>query len=112
MVVIFELDGTRYTLLNGGSENKQSEAVSMYVSCDSQAEVDHLWDSLIADGGAEIQCGWLKDRFGLAWQIVPKELDELLDDSQDADKRKRVFAAMMTMVKIDVAALRAAAQGE
>jgi predicted 3-demethylubiquinone-9 3-methyltransferase (glyoxalase superfamily) len=96
--------------LNGGPLFQFTEAVSFCIYCDDQAEVDRLWDKLTADGGAPSQCGWLKDKFGLSWQIVPKALAELMG-SGDADVSRRVMQAMMTMKKIDIAALRQAAAG-
>jgi predicted 3-demethylubiquinone-9 3-methyltransferase (glyoxalase superfamily) len=107
MTVGFELDGQSYTALNGGPIFKFTEAVSFVVHCKSQQEVDHYWDSLIA-GGSPSQCGWLKDKFGLSWQIVPDVLIELMQD-KDANKAGRVAAAMMKMVKLDIATLQKAA---
>ena len=108
--VEFELCGTRYMAYNGGSYFSFSEGTSMFVSCESQAEVDEYWEKLLADGGEESQCGWLKDRFGLSWQIVPTRLMELMGDP-DPDKAKRVVDAMMQMVKLDIAELEKAAAG-
>ena len=110
MIVSFELDGLSVTALNGGPVFKLSEAFSMSVDCADQAEVDRYWDALIEHGGQPSQCGWLKDRFGLSWQIVPRALPRLLGDP-DRAKAQRVMAAMMKMSKIDVAALEAAAAG-
>jgi predicted 3-demethylubiquinone-9 3-methyltransferase (glyoxalase superfamily) len=109
MTVSFELEGQPFTALNGGPMFKFTEAVSFVVSCNTQAEVDEYWDRLSA-GGTPQRCGWLKDRFGLSWQIVPKALMELL---QDADPRRaqRVMAAMLQMTKIDIARLEQAAAG-
>ncbi|MGH8527397.1 MAG: VOC family protein, partial [Gammaproteobacteria bacterium] len=101
MTVAFELDGQPLTALNGGPEFKFNEAVSFFVECKDQAEVDMFWDKLTADGGAPSQCGWLKDKFGLSWQIVPDALIELTT-GKDAARAQRVFAAMMKMVKIDI----------
>jgi len=106
MTVAFELDGQTYVALNGGPEFTFSEAISFQVSCEGQDEVDHYWDSLVA-GGEEGPCGWLKDKFGLSWQIVPIALPELLGDP-DQEKAQRVMAAMMQMKKIDIEALRQA----
>jgi predicted 3-demethylubiquinone-9 3-methyltransferase (glyoxalase superfamily) len=107
MTVEFELDGHRYIGLNGGPEFSFTEAVSFQVSCADQDEVDHFWNAL-TEGGEESQCGWLKDRFGLSWQIVPVALTELLTDP-DAEKAQRVMRAMLQMQKIDIAALHEAA---
>jgi predicted 3-demethylubiquinone-9 3-methyltransferase (glyoxalase superfamily) len=109
MVAAFELEGQGFLALNGGPHFKFTEAVSFVVNCETQAEVDHYWENLSA-GGKPQQCGWLKDKFGLSWQIVPTALPRLLKD-KDPEKRKRVFAAMMQMVKIDIAALQRAYDG-
>ncbi|QDP96673.1 VOC family protein [Microlunatus elymi] len=110
LTVDFELDGTRFTALNGGPEFRFTEAVSFLIDCQDQAEVDHYWDALTADGGEESQCGWLKDRFGVSWQVVPRQLPELLSNPDQA-LVGRVTQAMFQMAKIDVAELeRAAAQ--
>lgn len=110
MTVGFELDGQAFTGLNGGPHFKFTEAVSFVVRCRDQAQVDRYWDALLADGGKESQCGWLKDRYGLSWQIVPEELLQLIADPDEA-KAGRVMAAMMQMIKLDIAELRAAAEG-
>ena len=102
MTVEFELDGQRIFALNGGKDFKFNEANSLAVDCDTQAELDDYWERLTADGGAPGPCGWCKDKYGLSWQIVPKRLRELQDD-------QRVFAAMLKMGKLDIAALEAAA---
>jgi predicted 3-demethylubiquinone-9 3-methyltransferase (glyoxalase superfamily) len=107
MTVEFELAGQTYVALNGGPEFPFTEAVSLQVSCEDQAEVDRLWDAL-TEGGAESQCGWLKDRYGLSWQIVPTRLHELLGDP-DPGRSQRAMQAMLGMKKLDVAALEAAA---
>ncbi len=106
---VFELNGQQFMALDGGPAFKFSEAISLYVECEDQEEVDYYWDKLLADpdGG---QCGWLKDKFGLSWQIVPKALPELLNDP-DKDKSGRVMQAMMQMKKIDVPTLRQAYDG-
>jgi len=104
--VAFELDGQPFTALNGGPLFKFTEAVSFVVHCESQAEIDHVWAKL-TDGGQEVQCGWLKDRFGLSWQVVPTVLFELLQD-KDPARARRVMAAIMTMKKLDLEALKAA----
>lgn len=111
MTVNFELDGQEFTALNGGPLFKFTEAVSFSVSCDSQEEVDMYWEKLIADGGEESQCGWLKDKFGLSWQIVPKRLGELMGD-KDAEKAGRVMNAMLQMKKIIIADLEKASNQE
>ena len=109
MTVEFELDGQRFTALNGGPEFTFSEAISFQVSCETQDEVDSYWSTL-SKGGEEGPCGWLKDRFGVSWQIVPKVLPELLADP-DRERAQRVMAAMLKMRKIEIGELeRAAAQ--
>ncbi len=107
MIVAFELDGAKFTALNGGPIFKFNEATSFVIRCADQAEVDHFWDGLIADGGQQSQCGWLKDRFGLSWQVVPDALPRLMSDP-DRVKAGRVMQAMMKMGKIIVADLEAA----
>jgi predicted 3-demethylubiquinone-9 3-methyltransferase (glyoxalase superfamily) len=108
--VDFELDGSRVSGLNGGPVFTFSEAVSFMIDCKDQAEVDHYWDKLV-EGGAPSQCGWLKDRFGLSWQVIPKQLFETIG-GPDAAGRGRALAAMMQMTKLDVAKLEAAYAGE
>jgi predicted 3-demethylubiquinone-9 3-methyltransferase (glyoxalase superfamily) len=107
MTVSFELDGKKFTALNGGPEFSFTEAISFQVSCTSQDEVDAYWSKL-AEGGEEGPCGWLKDRFGVSWQIVPTALPELLLDA-DQEKAQRVMAAMLKMRKIDIGELERAA---
>jgi predicted 3-demethylubiquinone-9 3-methyltransferase (glyoxalase superfamily) len=107
MIVEFELDGQTFTALNGGPQFKFSEAVSFQVMCDSQDEIDHFWTRL-SDGGRESQCGWLKDRFGLSWQIVPLILPQLMKDA--GAKSERIMSAVMKMRKFDLAALQRAAE--
>jgi len=109
MTATFELEGQQFTALNGGPHFKFTEAISFVVDCKTQDEVDELWEKLSA-GGQPQQCAWLKDKFGLSWQIVPSALVELLSDPDPA-KSKRVMEAMMKMTKIDIAKLRQAAQG-
>ncbi len=111
MTVSFELDGQPFTALNGGPEFRFTEAVSFEVRCETQAEVDEYWQKLTADGGEEVQCGWLKDKFGLSWQIVPAALIELLS-SPDPARAERVYHAMLQMKKLDIAQLQKAAAGE
>lgn len=110
LFVEFTLAGQRFTGLNGGPLFSFTEAVSFQIACEDQAEVDRLWDALCADGGAPGPCGWLKDRFGLSWQIVPKRLHELIKDA-DPERARRGMSAMMKMSKIDIAGLDAAADG-
>jgi predicted 3-demethylubiquinone-9 3-methyltransferase (glyoxalase superfamily) len=109
MTVQFELDGQEFIALNGGPVFPFTEAVSFVVNCETQEEVDHFWDKLSA-GGQQVQCGWLKDKFGVTWQVVPTILGEMLQD-KDPEKAKRVMAAMLTMKKLDIAALRRAHGG-
>ncbi len=111
LIVNFTLAGIPYQALNGGSAFSLSEAVSISITTQNQADTDELWQALTADGGNESQCGWLKDRFGLSWQIVPQQLSELLADP-NADTAGRVMQAMMQMKKINIAALQAAYRGE
>jgi len=106
MVCSFRLEGQEFTALNGGPQFKFTEAISLAVHCDSQKEVDDLWAKL-SKGGAPGQCGWLKDKFGLSWQIVPRVMIELLQD-KDPVKSQRVMRAMMQMTKIDIAGLQRA----
>ena len=110
LTVSFELDGQPITALNGGPHFKLTEAFSLSVDCEDQAEVDHLWEVLTFDGGKPSQCGWLKDKFGLSWQIVPTELIALMR-KPDAQKVTRMTQAMFTMKKLDIAALRQAFEG-
>jgi predicted 3-demethylubiquinone-9 3-methyltransferase (glyoxalase superfamily) len=108
MVVSFNLDGQEFAAMNGGPTFKFNEAVSFVVNCDGAEEVDHFWNAL-TEGGAAGQCGWLKDKYGMSWQVVPKQLSELLSDP-DKEKASRVMQALMAMSKIDVAELQAAAE--
>jgi predicted 3-demethylubiquinone-9 3-methyltransferase (glyoxalase superfamily) len=107
MTVVFELDGQRFLALNGGPEFTFSEAISFTVDCETQDDVDHYWNAL-SDGGEEGPCGWLKDKFGLSWQIVPSALPKLLQDP-DREKAQRVMAAMLKMKKIEIDELEQAA---
>ncbi len=107
MSVTFQLEGQDFMALNAGPEFKFNEAISFFVDCKTQEEVDELWEKLTADGGEESQCGWLKDKFGLSWQIIPSALGELLGD-KDAGKAARVMQAMLEMKKIDIAGLKQA----
>jgi predicted 3-demethylubiquinone-9 3-methyltransferase (glyoxalase superfamily) len=111
MIVEFELDGQKVIAMNAGPTFKLDEAFSFVIDCDGQAEVDHYWNALTADGGQESQCGWLKDRFGLSWQVTPRQLIEATT-SPDRAAAGRAFQAMMTMKKIDVAAIEKAFKGE
>jgi predicted 3-demethylubiquinone-9 3-methyltransferase (glyoxalase superfamily) len=108
--VVFELDGTRVIALNGGPHYKFTEATSFSIDCKDQAEIDHYWEKLTADGGEPGQCGWLKDRFGFSWQVVPSVLPELLGDP-DPEKAGRATQAMFKMRKLDIAALKQAQAG-
>ena len=110
LTVDFELDGRPYVALNGGPDNPFTEAVSLQISCADQDEVDRYWTELTADGGEEGPCGWVKDRFGLSWQVVPTAMPELLSDP-DLERANRAMAAMLQMKKLDIATLRAAADG-
>jgi predicted 3-demethylubiquinone-9 3-methyltransferase (glyoxalase superfamily) len=110
MTATFELDGQEFTALNGGPHFKFTEAISFYVNCETQQEVDELWEKL-SEGGEEGQCGWLKDRYGLSWQIVPRALIDMLRD-EDPGKSQRVTKAMLQMGKIDIAGLRRAYEGQ
>ena len=111
MTVEFELEGLKFVGLNGGPHFKFTEAVSFAISCETQEEVDYFWEKLTADGGQESQCGWLKDKYGLSWQVVPLRAIELLKD-KDPAKSQRVMQAIMPMKKIDLATLEKAAEGE
>jgi predicted 3-demethylubiquinone-9 3-methyltransferase (glyoxalase superfamily) len=110
LTVDFTLDGAKFIGLNGGPDFRFSEAISFSIDCEDQAEVDRYWDALIEGGGEESQCGWLKDRFGLSWQVVPRQLNEMLQSS-DIDAAKRAMEAMLKMQKLDVAKLREAFEG-
>ena len=110
MSVTWELEGQRFMGLNAGPHFTFNEAVSFFVSCETQQEVDQLWDKLLAGGGKPTQCGWLKDRFGLSWQVIPDVLPKLLAHP-DREKAGRAMHAMMQMVKIDAAALQRAFDG-
>jgi predicted 3-demethylubiquinone-9 3-methyltransferase (glyoxalase superfamily) len=108
--VTFQLDGQEFKAFNGGPQFKFNEAISLFVSCENQQEVDELWEKLSA-GGKEIQCGWLKDKYGVAWQIIPAELMKMFNDP-DRAKAQRAINAMLKMTKIDVQALRQAFEKE
>ena len=105
LTILFEIDGQRMLALNGGPRHKFTPALSLIVNCDDQAEIDRLWDKL-AEGGEHVQCGWLTDKFGVSWQIVPRALPELLGG--DAQQTDRVMRAVMTMKKLDIAQMQQA----
>ena len=111
MTIAFELDGLAFTALNGGPMYRFTEAVSLQVDCADQAEIDDLWQKLTADGGEPGPCGWLKDRFGLSWQIVPANMGRLVG-GDDPAKSQRAMQAMMKMGKLDIAALERAREGQ
>jgi predicted 3-demethylubiquinone-9 3-methyltransferase (glyoxalase superfamily) len=110
MTGTFQLEGQQFHALNGGPQFKFTEAVSLLVDCESQQEVDDLWAKLTASGGEESQCGWLKDKFGLSWQIIPRALFEMIGD-KDPKKADRAMQAMLQMKKIDIKALERARDG-
>lgn len=111
VTIDFTLAGQQFNLINGGDQKFPfSEAVSFVVSCEDQAEVDRYWEALLSGGGTESQCGWLKDRYGLSWQVVPVELEQL-SQSDDQEAVARMMGALMQMVKLDMPALRAAFEG-
>ncbi|MGH8828029.1 MAG: VOC family protein [Jiangellaceae bacterium] len=107
----FELAGQQFMAINGGPHDQFNDAVSFMVSCEGQEEVDRYWDALLADGGTPTQCGWLKDRFGVSWQVIPDALPRYLSDP-DPQKAQRATEAMLKMVKIDLAGLTAAYEGQ
>jgi predicted 3-demethylubiquinone-9 3-methyltransferase (glyoxalase superfamily) len=109
MVVNFQVEGQDFMALNAGPLFKFTEAISFVINCQTQEEVDYFWNKLTANGGQESQCGWLKDKYGLSWQVTPTVLGELLAD-KDPKKAQRVMRAMLQMKKIDIAALKRAAQ--
>ena len=109
VTVDFELDGQRFTGINGGPQFKFDEAISLLINCEDQAEVDYYWEKLL-EGGREGKCGWLKDKYGLSWQVVPTGMDELFADP-DPERAKRAMEAMLKMRKLDVEELRRAADG-
>jgi len=108
MTASFQIAGQQFVALNGGPHFKFTEAISLVISCDSQEEVDRYWEKLTADGGEESQCGWLKDKYGLSWQVTPRVLIQLIQDP-DKEKANRVFQAMLTMKKIEIPKLLEAA---
>jgi len=111
LTIEFEIAGQKFTALNGGPEFKFNESISFVVNCETQNEVDYFWEKLMADGGQESQCGWLKDKFGVSWQITPAVLIDMLND-KDAKKAERVMKAMMQMQKIDIKTLKEAYAGK
>ena len=108
LTVDFELDGQRFTALNGGPQFKFTEAISLVVNCDTQEEIDYFWEKL-SEGGQQVECGWLKDKFGLSWQVTPSNWAELLQG--DIQKTDRVMKAVMQMKKLDIAEMEKAAKG-
>ena len=111
MTVTFDLDGNPFMGLNGGPLFRFSEAISFIVKCDTQEQIDYFWDRLTADGGQPGQCGWLKDRFGVSWQITPANMDEIMSRG-DAEGQKRMMAELMKMTKLDMNALNRAYEGK
>src|SRR5213078_2660744 len=109
MTVSFELNGEEFTALNGGPEFKFTEAVSFVINCDTQEEIDYYWEKLTAGGGKEVQCGWVADKYGLSWQVVPTKIREWASDKA---RFQRVMHAVMQMKKLDIAALQRAHDGE
>jgi predicted 3-demethylubiquinone-9 3-methyltransferase (glyoxalase superfamily) len=109
MTVEFELDGQRFIGINGGPEFKFDEAISLMINCETQEEIDYYWERL-TEGGEESQCGWLKDRYGLSWQVVPTGMDEVFS-GPDPERARRAMEALLKMRKLDIAALRSAADG-
>ncbi|MGH8505328.1 MAG: VOC family protein [Stenotrophobium sp.] len=107
MTAQFEIEGMKFTALNGGPQFKFNESVSFVVHCQTQAEIDHYWEQLTSCGGQPVQCGWLKDKYGLSWQIVPAVLPELLD-GKNPEKAQRVMQAIMKMTKLDIKTLEQA----
>jgi predicted 3-demethylubiquinone-9 3-methyltransferase (glyoxalase superfamily) len=107
LTIEFELEGQKFTAINGGPAFKFNESISFVVRCDTQKEVDYFWEKLTADGGEESQCGWLKDKFGVSWQVVPTVLIDMLHD-KDSEKSERVMKAMLQMQKINIEKLKAA----
>jgi predicted 3-demethylubiquinone-9 3-methyltransferase (glyoxalase superfamily) len=110
LVVNFQLNGQEFMALNGGPVFQFNEAISLVVNCETQREIDEYWERLTADGGQEVQCGWLKDKYGLSWQIVPTVLGKLMTD-EDPAKTSRVMQALMKMIKLDVSELERAFRG-
>ena len=111
MTATFQIEGQEFMVLNGGPHFKFTPAISLFVNCETQEEVDEIWNKFLSAGGKADQCGWLTDKYGLSWQIIPKALGEMLSDP-DPEKSQRVMKAMMQMVKIDIAGLKRAYEGQ
>jgi len=111
LTIEFEIEGQKFVALNGGPEFKFNESISFVVNCETQKEVDYFWEKLTADGGEESQCGWLRDKFGVSWQVTPTVLIDMLHD-KDPEKAERVMKAMLQMQKIDIEKLNAAYRGK
>jgi predicted 3-demethylubiquinone-9 3-methyltransferase (glyoxalase superfamily) len=111
LTVEFEIEGQKFVALNGGPAFKFNESISFVVNCETQEEVDYFWEKLTADGGQESQCGWLKDKFGVSWQVVPTVLIDMLHD-KDSEESERVMARMLQMTKINIKELKAAYVGK
>ena len=111
LTIEFEIEGQKFVALNGGPQFKFNESISFVVNCETQKEVDYFWEKLTADGGEESQCGWLRDKFGVSWQVTPTVLIDMLHD-KDAKKSERVMKAMLQMQKIDIETLEAAYRGK
>lgn len=111
MVINFTIAGQKFMALNSGSDFGFSNAISLYVKCDDQAEIDRIWNAILENGGKEMACGWIGDKWGVAWQIIPAQLDDLVG-SDDAEANSRTLQALWGMVKLDLAALQAAHRGE
>ena len=111
LTIEFEIEGQKFVALNGGPQFKFNESISFVVNCETQKEVDYFWEKLTADGGEESQCGWLRDKFGVSWQVTPTVLIDMLHD-KDAKKSERVMKAMLQMQKIDIEKLNAAYRGK
>jgi predicted 3-demethylubiquinone-9 3-methyltransferase (glyoxalase superfamily) len=112
MTIVFEMEGREFMALNGGPMFKFTEAISLMVYCEDQAEIDDKWDKLLAGGGQTQACGWLKDKFGLSWQIIPEGMEEMLGGGKDPAAAKRAMEAVMKMVKFDIKALKDAYAGK
>ena len=111
LTIEFEIEGQKFVALNGGPEFKFNESISFVVNCETQKEVDYFWEKLAADGGEESQCGWLRDKFGVSWQVTPTVLIDMLHD-KDSEKAQRAMKAMLQMQKIDIEKLKAAYRGK
>ncbi len=112
MTIVFEMEGREFMALNGGPMFKFTEAISLMVYCKDQAEIDDKWEKLLADGGKEQACGWLKDKFGLSWQIIPEGMEEILGGGKDSAAAKRAMEAVMKMIKFDIQAMKDAYAGK